>query len=59
MTLPLSVMIGFSVSLTVTLKLQLGPALLVQVTAVVPTAKKDPEGWSHVTLPQPSPEGSV
>src|SRR5258707_725693 len=59
MTLPLSVMVGLSVSFTVTLKEQLGPAELVQVTAVIPTAKKEPEGWSQVTVPQPAPEGSV
>ena len=59
MTLPLSVMDGACVSFTVTLKVQVGPAELVQVTAVVPTAKKEPEGWSHVTVPQPAPEGPV
>ena len=53
------VMVGSCVSLTVTLKLQVGPAELVQVTIVSPTGKKDPEGWSHVTVPQPAPEGSV
>ena len=29
---------------TVTLKLQVGPAVLVQVTVVGPTPKKDPDG---------------
>ena len=55
---PLVVIVCACVSLTVTLKLQLGPAELVQVTVVSPTGKKDPEGWSHVTM-QLSPEGSV
>jgi hypothetical protein len=53
------VIVGFSVSLTVTLKLQLGPAELVQVTGVVPTPKNEPEGWSHVTVPQAAPDGVV
>ena len=52
-------MFGACVSLTVTLKLQVGPAGLVQVTVVSPAAKKVPEGWSHVTVPQPAPEGVV
>ena len=50
---------GFCVSLTVTLKVHDGPAELVQVTIVSPTPKNEPEGWSHVTVPQPAPEGSV
>jgi len=50
---------GACVSLTWTLKLQLGPAELVQVTVVFPTPNKDPEGWSQVTVPQLAPEGSV
>ena len=37
-------MVGSSSSVTVTVKLQLGPAELVQVTVVSPTPKKDPEG---------------
>ena len=53
------IMVGACVSLTVTLKLQVGPAELVQVTIVTPTGKKDPEGWSHVTVPQPGPEGAA
>jgi hypothetical protein len=38
--------------LTVTVKLQAGPALLVQVTVVDPTGKKDPDGGEQVTVPQ-------
>src|ERR1044071_704801 len=57
-TEPPVVISGACVSLTVTLKLQDGPTELVQVTVVSPTSKKEPEGWSHVTVPQPSPEGS-
>jgi hypothetical protein len=37
-------MVGSSSSVTVTVKLQLGPAELVQVTVVSPTPKNDPEG---------------
>jgi hypothetical protein len=48
---------GACVYLTVTLKLQVVPAELVQVTIVSPTGKKDPERWSHVKVPQPAPEG--
>ena len=33
-------------------KLQVGPADAVQVTVVVPTGKKEPEGGVHVTVPQ-------
>src|SRR6185436_10537283 len=52
-------MTGASSSVTVTVKLHSGPTGLVQVTCVSPTGKKEPEGWSHVTMPQPAPEGSV
>jgi hypothetical protein len=45
------VMTGFWVSLTVTVKLQLGPAVVVQFTVVVPTGKVDPEAGVHVTVP--------
>src|ERR1043165_8190665 len=48
--------VGFCVSVTVTVKLQAGPAELVQVTVVSPTGKKVLEGWSHVTVPQAAPE---
>ena len=40
-----------------TLKLQVGPAVLVQVTNVVPSWKNDPEGGSQVTVPQSAPDG--
>jgi hypothetical protein len=50
-------MLGACVSLTVTLKLQVGPAELVQVTFVTPTGKKEPEARSHLIVPQPVPEG--
>jgi hypothetical protein len=52
-------MFGFCVSLTVTVKLQVGPTELVQVTIVFPTGKKDPEEGAHVIVPQPAPEGAV
>jgi hypothetical protein len=52
-------MVGFCVSLTVVLKLQVGPAELVQLTVVFPTGKKDPEEGAQVTVPQPVPEGVV
>jgi hypothetical protein len=52
------VMTGFSVSLTVTLKLQAGPASVVQLTAVVPTGKNDPEAGAQVTVPQLTAFGS-
>ena len=38
-------------SLTVTVKLQLGPAALVQVTTVLPTGKKEPEDGEQLTEP--------
>ena len=53
------VMDGASVSLTVTLKEQVGPAFAVQVTGVVPFAKNDPDTGTHVTIPQvPSVDGA-
>gem|GEM_PF-5863810 len=42
---------------TVILKLQAGPAELVQVTIVSPSGNKAPEGKSHLILPQPAPPG--
>ena len=52
------VIVGGVVSFTVTVKVQLGPWALVQVTVVVPTWKVDPEGGLHVTVPQfPSVDG--
>jgi hypothetical protein len=44
---------GAVTSFTVTVKLVLVPSgLLVQVTRVSPPGKKEPDGWSHVTVPQ-------
>jgi hypothetical protein len=43
--------VGFSVSLTVTVNVQLGPAEVEQVTVVVPTANNDPEDGAQVTVP--------
>ena len=54
---PLVAMTGGCLSLTVTPKLQAGPAELVQVIVVPPTGEKNPEAWSHVTVPQPAPDG--
>jgi hypothetical protein len=50
--LPFNVIAGGSASSTVTVKLQLGPVLALQVTVVVPTGKNDPEGGVHVIVPQ-------
>jgi hypothetical protein len=47
------VTLGGSVSLTVTVNEQPGPAIVVQVTVVVPFGKKEPDGGVHVTVPQP------
>jgi len=46
-------MVGSCVSLTFTVKLQLGPAVVVQVTVVVPFGKNEPEAGVQVTVPQP------
>jgi hypothetical protein len=43
--------VGACVSLTVTVKLQLGPSEVVQVTIVVPTEKNEPEAGVQVTVP--------
>ena len=43
---------GGVLSTTVTLNVQPGPAVLVQVTVVVPTGKQLPEAGLHVTVPQ-------
>ena len=52
--------VGISVSLTVTLKLQAGPAVELQVTAVVPIAKNEPDAGEQLIVPQlePSPVGA-
>ena len=39
-------------STTVTVNEQLGPAPVVQMTVVVPTAKNDPDVGAQVTVPQ-------
>jgi hypothetical protein len=49
------VIVGGWVSLTVTVKLQLGPAVVVQVTVVVPFGKNEPDGGLQLTVPQPLP----
>lgn len=46
------VIVGGVVSVTVTVNEQLGPAVVVQLTVVVPTAKQLPEGGLQVTMPQ-------
>jgi hypothetical protein len=49
---PGQVIVGFSVSLTVTVKEQLCPVLVVQVTVVAPFGKNEPEAGVQVTVPQ-------
>src|SRR5947207_3299793 len=44
-------MVGGCVSLTVTVNEQLGPAVVEQVTVVVPFGKNEPEAGEQVTLP--------
>ncbi len=39
-------------SFTVTVNVQVGPAVEVQVTVVVPTGNKKPEAGAQVTVPQ-------
>jgi len=46
------VITGGVLSVTVTVNVQLGPAVLVQVTVVVPAGKQLPEAGPHVTVPQ-------
>jgi hypothetical protein len=43
---------GAWVSLTVTVKLQLGPVCVLQVTVVMPLEKVEPLGGLQVTVPQ-------
>ena len=45
------VIVGGWVSLTLTVNVQLGPAVVVQVTVVVPTGKNDPEAGEQLTAP--------
>ena len=47
-----AVIVGGADATTVTVKLQFGPWLLVQVTAVAPAWNVEPDGGSHVTVPQ-------
>jgi hypothetical protein len=51
----LQVTAGSWVSLTVTLNVELPPAVLVQVTVVVPTGKNEPDGGEQVIVPQAPP----
>lgn len=44
---------GAWVSLTVTVKLQVEPEVVEQVTVVVPLAKNEPEAGKQVTVPHP------
>ena len=46
---------GGCVSSTVTVKVQAGPAAVVQVTVVMPTGKNEPEGGLQTTVPQDPP----
>src|SRR4030095_9138111 len=46
------VMVGGWVSLTVTVKVHIGPAVVVQVTVVVPTGKNEPDAGLQLTVPQ-------
>ena len=46
------VIVGAAEATTVTVKLQLGPWLLLQVTGVVPTLNVDPDAGLQVTVPQ-------
>jgi len=44
-------MVGFCVSLTLTVNEQVGPAESVHVTVVVPTGKNDPLAGEHIIPP--------
>ena len=57
LTLAGQVTVGTSLSVTVTVNVQLGPAVVLQVTVVVPIAKNEPEAGEQVTVPQPAPVG--
>ena len=46
---------GGCVSLTLTVNEQLGPAVVVHVTVVVPLGKNEPEAGVQVTVPHPPP----
>jgi hypothetical protein len=47
------VTVGACVSLTVTVNEHVGPAVVEQLTVVVPTGNVEPEAGVHVTVPQP------
>lgn len=47
------VMVGGCVSFTVTVNEHVGPAVVEQVTVVVPTGNVEPLGGEHVTVPHP------
>jgi hypothetical protein len=49
------VILGGWVSLTVTVNAQLGPAVVVHITVVVPFGKNDPEAGLQATVPHPPP----
>jgi hypothetical protein len=51
--LPGQLSTGGVLSVTVTVNEQLGPAVVVQVTVVVPTGKQLPEEGLQLTVPQP------
>src|SRR5712691_5120786 len=51
-----AVIAGFPTSLTVTVRLQDGPAVVELVTVVLPTGKNEPEAGLLVTTPQLPPE---
>jgi len=46
------VIVGAAAGTTVTVKLQLAPALLLQFTGVAPTGNVEPDGGKHATVPQ-------
>ena len=48
---------GSCISTTVTVNEQLGPAVDVHVTVVVPMGKDAPDAGEHVIVPQPVPVG--
>jgi hypothetical protein len=46
------VIVGGAAGTTVTVKPQLAPAVLLQVTGVAPTGNMEPDAGEHVTVPQ-------
>jgi hypothetical protein len=53
-TLPGQAIVGGCASLTVTVNEQLGPAVVEQLTVVVPFGKVAPDAGEQVTVPQPA-----